>query len=169
MSSAADGVPFDILGDGRLRPVAWTARGSEASWLVLDRNGNGTIDDGTELFGSATPQPPPGKDELKNGFAALGVYDDPALGGNRDGYIDARDSIFASLRLWRDGDHDGQTDAGELHTLASRGVARISLRYRVADRVDEHGNAFYLKGRAFDEAGRSRGIFLWDVFLTVVE
>ena len=169
MTSAADGVLFDAVGDGRLRPVAWTARGSDASWLVLDRNGNGTIDDGSELFGSATPQPPPGKGELKNGFAALRVYDDPALGGNGDDFIDARDAIFASLRLWRDDDHDGETDPGELKTLASRGVARFALRYRIADRVDEFGNAFYLKGWAFDGAGQSRGIFLWDVFLTIVE
>jgi hypothetical protein len=51
----------------------------------------------------------------------------------------------------------------------SRGIGRIALRYRVADRVDEFGNAFYLKGRAFDLSGRARGIFLWDVFLTRVE
>ncbi|HEY2944382.1 MAG TPA: hypothetical protein VGN09_18250 [Vicinamibacteria bacterium] len=169
LTSAADGVLFDLMCDGRQLPVAWTARGSEASWLVLDRNGNGNIDDGTELFGSATPQPQPGEGELRNGFAALRVYDDPSLGGNGDGFIDAHDAIFPSLRLWRDSNHNGETDPGELQTLPSRGIGRIALRYHVANQVDEFGNAFYLKGRAFDLGGRARGIFLWDVFLTTIK
>jgi hypothetical protein len=49
------------------------------------------------------------------------------------------------------------------------GIARIDLRYRIADRVDRFGNAFYLRGRAFDRSGKAHGIFLWDVFLTRIE
>jgi hypothetical protein len=169
LTSAADGVLFDLICDGRQMPLAWTARGSEAAWLALDRNGNGLIDDGSELFGSATPQPPPAEGELKNGFAALRVYDSPQMGGNGDGFIDKNDAIFPSLRLWRDINHDGKTDPGELQSLASQGITRIDLRYRVADKVDQFGNAFYLRGRAFDRSGKARGIFLWDVFLTKIE
>jgi len=169
LTSAADGVLFDLACDGRKLPLAWTKRASEGSWLVLDRNGNGVIDDGSELFGSSTPQPPPSEGELRNGFAALRLYDSPQLGGNADGFIDKHDAVYASLRLWRDIDHDGETDPGELEPLMARGIARIDLRYRIADRVDEFGNAFYLRGRAFDRTGKAHGIFLWDVFLTRIE
>jgi len=169
LTSAADGVLFDLACDGRRLPLAWTARGSEASWLVLDRNSNGMIDDGAKLFGSSTPQPPPAEGELRNGFAALRVYDTPQLGGNGDGFIDNRDAIYPSLRLWRDINHNGETDPGELQPLMAGGIARIDLRYRIADRVNRFGNAFYLRGRAFDRSGKAHGIFLWDVFLTRIE
>ncbi len=169
LTSAADGVLFDLACDGRRLPLAWTARGSEASWLVLDRNSNGMIDDGAKLFGSSTPQPPPAEGELRNGFAALRVYDTPQLGGNGDGFIDNRDAIYPSLRLWRDINHNGETDPGELQPLMAGGIARIDLRYRIADRVNRFGNAFYLRGRAFDRSGKAHAIFLWDVFLTRIE
>jgi hypothetical protein len=73
------------------------------------------------------------------------------------------------LRLWRDINHNGETDPGELQPLMAGGIARIDLRYRIADRVDRFGNAFYLRGRAFDRSGKAHGIFLWDVFLTRIE
>ena len=68
---------------------------------MLDRNGNGTIDDGTELFGDVTAQPDPPAGEKKNGFRALAEYDMTSNGGNGNGQIDSGDSVFASLRLWQ--------------------------------------------------------------------
>ena len=54
LTSAVDGVPFDIDADGVLDQVAWTSTDSDVAFLVLDRNDNGVIDDGSELFGTAT-------------------------------------------------------------------------------------------------------------------
>jgi hypothetical protein len=57
LTNISDGVWFDFYGIGSKRRIGWTAIGSTNAWLVLDRDGNGTIDNGKELFGNITPQP----------------------------------------------------------------------------------------------------------------
>jgi hypothetical protein len=134
---------FDIANTGSPIQMAWTANTNNA-FLVLDRNNSGTITDGAELFGNFTSQP---VSAHPNGFAALAVYDDPTNGGNGDGLIDARDKIFASLRLWVDVNHDGISQLSELHTLPEMGIYSISLDYSLSERKDQYGNLFRYRAR----------------------
>lgn len=136
LTDAAGGVNFDFYGDGNIERLAWTAIGSDEAFLVLDRNNNGTIDDGSELFGNLTPQPSPPAGQERNGFLALAEYDKPAKGGNGDGLITRRDAVFNSLRLWRDENHNGISEVVELFTLPQLGLRKMELDYRESRRVD---------------------------------
>jgi hypothetical protein len=138
LTSAANGVTFDISGDGTPIQMGWTAQGADNAFLALP-GADGLVHNGKELFGNFTLQPP---SDHPNGFAALAVYDQPANGGNGDGVIDARDGIFASLRLWIDANHDGICQPEELHTLPSLGVNSLSLQYKEAEKKDQFGNVF---------------------------
>ena len=139
LTSVDEGVRFDIDGDGVCEQVSWTAADAENAFLAFDRNGNGVIDDGTELFGTATPVFDGGT--AANGFEALSYYQ---VGGGLDGdtAVSAADPIYARLLLWTDRNHNGVSEPDELQTLASAGVGAISLNYRSIGRRDRHGNTF---------------------------
>ena len=101
-------------------------------WLVRDVNGNGRIDDGSELFGSNT--------RIESGVARHGFEALAALDANGDGVIDAKDPEFRSLLVWRDGNGDRLSQPGELTSLAEEHVDSFSLNFRTGTRCDLRGN-----------------------------
>lgn len=157
----AGGVRFDLDGDGTAEALSWLEPGSGDGWLALDRDGDGAISSGAELFGDTAPQPPSPE---PHGYLALAVFDTAANGGDGDGEITAADSVYGELRLWLDRDHDGVSQPAELLTLVDAGVRSIDLDFTESRRRDPHGNELRYSGRVRLAGGVTRSV---DVFLLV--
>jgi hypothetical protein len=151
LTDVTGGVQFRVDPGGQEMAMAWTDQSSGNGWLWLDRNGNGIPDDFTEFFGSSTPQP---KTTLgPNGYLALAVFDRPENGGNGNGVIDKGDKVFHKLSVWIDANQDGVPQPHELHSLASLGIASISLKYTLTDQQDDNGNILWLSSESFKVDG----------------
>ena len=116
---------FDLMGGEASVGTDWV--GPETPWLALDRDGNGSIDDGRELFGSMTPLADGRR--APNGFAALAALDDDG-----DGRITPRDASFGRLLVWRDTNQDRRSQPGELMRAEDAGLVSIELGYTVVPR-----------------------------------
>ncbi len=156
LSSAADGVRFDISGSGEKRRMAWTKKGTNDAFLARDINKNGKIDNGVELFGTATVNPD--RTLAANGLEAL-----HALDSDGNGIYDKNDAKFSELLLWFDRNHNGKSEKSELEKLEDR-VQSIQLVYKVSDKSDGFGNHFYAESTATLKDGQE--IYAADVWLT---
>jgi hypothetical protein len=121
--NSANPILFDHTGEGIKTATGWIE--PDDGFLVLDRNGNGAIDDGTELFGDSTPLFDENGEVIgkaEDGFAALTQEDT-----NGDGVVNAQDARFADLRIWRDLNSDGISQEGELQSLTEAGISAINV------------------------------------------
>jgi hypothetical protein len=126
---AATAASFDISGVGECLSTDWPA----LPWLALDRDGDGSIDSGRELFGSGTVLRSGARAD--HGFMALSELDI-----NHDGRIDAADPAFAELVLWSDGDGDRRGELSELVPVATASLVAIHLDVDVRVECDARGN-----------------------------
>ena len=164
LTGAEDGVRFDLDADGSPELVAWTSADSDEAFLALDRNGNGRIDDGSELLGNHTPAYGDGSEPTAaNGFEALAFAQGPSYGASHlDRAVDARDAIFSHLLLWRDVNHNGVSEPKELEPAAASGLLGIATDYKTAGRKDRHGNQFRQRAKALWPDGEA---YVYDVWL----
>ncbi len=135
--SLAHGIHFDHDNNGFAEQTGWVDQ--DDGLLVRDINGNGLIDNGSELFGNNTLLN--NGEKAANGFAALAELDE-----NHDGKIDSSDAAYSQLRVWKDTDGDGVTDAGELMSLGDAGVASIATGYNESMVTDAQGNQHLQNG-----------------------
>ena len=146
-SNGHDGALFDHDKDGIRTATGWV--GKDDGLLVYDRNGDGTVNNGGELFGDNTL--------LKNGERATSGYQALAdLDDNGDGKVDAADSAFAHLRVWRDLNQDGISQQGELLTLDEAKVKALNLIYRKGNYNFGNGNTLIEEGTYIDSDGNKR-------------
>jgi hypothetical protein len=136
LTSAAKGVAFDVDSDGDLDQVAWTEAGTDVAFLAFDRDGDGRVSSGRELFGDRTV---PG---ARNGVSAL---TDLAAQPEPLSTLHSGIPLFESLRLWTDANHNGVSEADELQPAADE-LAAIGLGYTPHRRLDRHGNQSRLRG-----------------------
>ena len=126
--SIASGVKFDIFADGKSINTGWVSSGD--GLLVLDRNKDGVINDGAELFGSATVLE--SGQRAPDGYAALRELD-----SSGDGVISSNDEAFADLRVWVDSNSDGSSGTGEMFSLDSLGISKINLNTSIGSSTDQ--------------------------------
>jgi len=129
--SIAAGTMFDLNNTGTAVHTGWVTSGD--GLLVIDRNNDGVINNGSELFGTATQMTTGGT--AANGYAALAQMDT-----NGDGVISAADSGWSELKVWVDSNGDGISQSGELKSMASLGITQLNLAATVTPSDTNNGN-----------------------------
>ncbi len=149
---------FDVQGAGVCAATDWVT--AATPWLALDRDGNGRIDDGAELFGSMTRLP--GGQRAKQGFEALAPLD-----SDGDGVITPADASWSRLVLWRDVNQDRVSQPGELRGLDAEGIVAIDLAFRMVPHCEVGGSCEGERGgvRWRDAGGHERTGAVIDVRL----
>jgi hypothetical protein len=169
LSGLDPAVSFDIDADGTADQIAWTRSEDDDALLCMDRNRNGVIDDGSELFGYATPLL--SGEHARIGYRALADLDRFELGGNADGKIDASDVLFHNLCVWTDRNRDGVSDEDEIRSAEASGVISLQYEYRTTKRRDSFGNLFRYVARAemLMRPGKVRSWPTYDVIFAEAE
>ncbi|WP_367154843.1 SdrD B-like domain-containing protein [Methylomonas sp. HYX-M1] len=140
---------FDLFGTGTKVESGWIS--GDDGFLAVDSNGNGLIDNISELFGGS---------EIGAGFAKLAAFD-----SNGDGLVDANDADFSSLLIWKDGNGNHQTDAGELMSLSEAGVSSLTVGHTDLPFIDAQGNLHFERSSATLADGQS--VDMTDVYFNV--
>ncbi|MEA5621320.1 calcium-binding protein, partial [Cronbergia sp. UHCC 0137] len=147
--SKSAGVHFDLDGNKFAETTGWV--GKNDGLLVLDRNSNGKIDNGSELFGNNTILKNGSK--AAHGFAALTEFDI-----NKDGKINASDTAYTQLRVWKDSNSNGVVDTGELLTLTQAGVKSLNTGFTDQTITDAQGNQHLQVGNYTRNDGSTRAM-----------
>ncbi len=164
LGNRMESVYFDILGSGQPLNIQWVDQHTDDAFLHIDLNGNGHVDDGSELFGVGTDLLDE-KGKAGNGYLALRQYDEAINGGNADGVISSLDSVWSRLSLWNDSNADGISQPSELTDLADSTIRDIDLDVKVNRRKDGAGNSLPIWSWATleNESGKKR-VKVVDVF-----
>jgi hypothetical protein len=136
LTGVENGVLFDIDDDGDLDRVAWTEPATDVAFLAIDRDGDGRISSGGEMVGDRTV---PGVANAPNALMRL------ASPERTSAILDIDNPLFAKMRLWRDANHNGQSEASEL-APAEDELSTIGLGYEPHRRLDSHGNQSRFRG-----------------------
>ena len=142
------GVRFDLNGDGIEEQVSWTAQGSHLAFLAMDRDGNGKIDNGKELFSNFTDIGWP------SGFEALRFHTARMTESQREMAAGWGNPFYEKLLLWEDDNHDGVSQAEEIYKLSDHYLA-IDAICEFDPLTDKWGNQFLCRGSA---AVKERGM-----------
>jgi hypothetical protein len=154
----AAGSAFDLTRAGMCHTGDWPT--SATPWLAFDRNGDGVIGDGGELFGSAT--------KLQNGsFATNGFEALRDLDTNHDGVFEAQDPAFSKVVVWTDANLNRESEKNELTSLGDYGVTAIDLRDHREWHCDARGNCEGERSRFsfVDSSGKTNQGTVIDVYL----